>query len=177
MPSSVCPRLQFCSPQSKPNLRAQRVQLAVFDSRVKELSVLLSGLQPGVRPFVLNAEKDGIEQISAVIQLVPIHEIVIVAPGFRGGLQLGSTTLTLKNLAQYEHQLRGWFSDIDKPEISLLANSVASGKAGSELVTQLRNITGATVRASAQPIGRGHWLTATAKTFRPLVLNTYSATL
>jgi len=183
MPSSVCPRLQFCSPQSKlqetvPSApHTQRIRLAVFDSRVPDLDVLLAGLQVGVRPFVLAGDKDGVTQISEVLQLLPIHEMEIVAPGFRGGIHLGSTALTLGNLTQYEHQLRGWFGEVDSPELSLLASNVAGGEVGNEFITQLTAITGATVRSSTQRIGQGQWLTATAKTFKPLVLNTYSATI
>lgn len=200
MPSSVCPRLQFCSPQgtdanagrstdsdtgsstsksmSKHAIQAQRIRLAVFDSRVNDLPTLLAGLQQGVRPFVLNLERDGIQQISEILQLLAIHEITIIAPGFRGGLRLGSTTLTLENLSQYEPHLRAWFSDIEEdPELFLLANNVAQGEAGSEFVEQLSAITGAAVQASKQPVGQGRWLTHTAKTLKPIVLNTYSSTL
>jgi len=183
MPSSLYPPLQLRTPQTtlqnqeQVSAPTQRVRLAIFDARVPDLSVLLAGLQTGVKPFILAADKDGVTQISEVLQLLPVHEIEIVAPGFRGGLRLGSATLTLGNLEQYEHQLRGWFSGIDSPELSLLASNVAGGKVGSEFITKLKAITGATVRASKQPIGQGHWLTATAKTFKPLVLNTYSATI
>lgn len=191
MPSSVCPRLQFCAPPSNPPSRStssspssqkkptlsQRIRLAVFDSRVHDLPMLLAGLQQGVRPFVLNLERDGIEQISEILQLLAIQNITIVAPGFRGGMHLGSTALTLENLSQYEPQLRGWFNGVASPELSLLASHVAQGKKGSEFIAQLTAITGAAVRASAQPIGQGHWLTHTAKMLKPLVLNTYSQTM
>lgn len=183
MPSSTCPRLQFCSSQYPPQNKVQntattqRIRLVVFDTRVPNLATLLAGLQTGVRPFVMAPEKDGVAQISEVLQLLAVHELEIVASGFRGGIHLGSTTLTLSTLDQYEHQLRGWFTDVDSPQLSLLTSSVASGQAGSEFIEQLKNITGATVRASTQQIGRGHWLTATAKTFKPLVLNTYNATI
>ncbi|MEO0648779.1 MAG: DUF4347 domain-containing protein, partial [Cyanobacteria bacterium J06650_10] len=76
-----------------------------------------------------------------------------------------------------EHQLRGWFAGCQDASLSLLAGNVAKGDKGHEFVSQLTSITGATVRASAQTLGQGHWLTATAKTFKPVVLNTYSATL
>lgn len=183
MPSSVCSRLQFCSPHStrqnqEKNLPPTgRLRLAVFDARVPDLNVLLSGLQKGVRPFVMASDKDGVMQISEILKLIPVHEIEIVAPGFRGGLRLGTTTLTLDNLTHYEHQLRSWFTDVDSPEMSLLASNVAGGTIGSEFIAQLKTITGARVRASTQRIGQGHWLTSTAKTFKPLVLNTYSATI
>ncbi|MEM9153368.1 MAG: DUF4347 domain-containing protein, partial [Cyanobacteria bacterium P01_F01_bin.3] len=115
-------------------------------------------------------------QTIRVGRLVDVRAMVSPLQQF-AGLRLGTTTLTLDNLTHYEHQLRSWFTDVDSPEMSLLASNVAGGTIGSEFIAQLKTITGAKVRASTQRIGQGHWLTSTAKTFKPLVLNTYSATI
>ena len=152
-------------------------RLAVFDSRVSDLPTLLAGLQPEVQSFVLDADRDGIEQISEILEQTPADEVTVVAHGFCGGLRIGDRALTLSNLPDYEPQLRNWFSGKTSPSLNLLAGEVAQRNTGKTFVNQLTTITGATVRASAKPIGQGHWLTATAKTFRPLTLNTYSATL
>ncbi|MEL6492778.1 MAG: DUF4347 domain-containing protein [Cyanobacteria bacterium J06621_3] len=175
MPSSV-----DCSCTAKCDRRATTAKpsrVAIFDSRVSDLSTLLAGLQPDVQSFVLDADRDGIEQISEILEQAPADELTVVARGFCGGLHIGDRALTLSNLPHYEHQLRNWFSGKTSPSLTLLAGEVAQRTTGKAFVNQLTTITGATVRASAMPIGQGHWLTATAKTFRPLVLNTYSATL
>ncbi|MEL7333377.1 MAG: DUF4347 domain-containing protein [Cyanobacteria bacterium J06560_2] len=175
MPSSVYPRLQ--SSVSETCTHSVSARLAIFDSRVDNLSDLVAGLQPGVQAHILDPKQDGIEQISALLHPSSANEITLVAHGFPSGLHLGSSTLTLNNLSAYEHQLRKWFRGAASPRLTLLASGVAKGKAGGDFIQQLTALTGAIVRASAQSIGQGHWLTATAKTFKPVVLNTYRATL
>ncbi|MEL6129917.1 MAG: DUF4347 domain-containing protein, partial [Cyanobacteria bacterium J06628_4] len=41
--------------------------LAIFDSRVDDLPLLLAGLRPGITAHVLDPDRDGIEQISELI--------------------------------------------------------------------------------------------------------------
>lgn len=171
-PLEYCHTAQPASAKNNPTRR-----LAIFDPKVSDLQVLLAGLQPDVQYAILDAERDGIEQISALLEDSAASEVTIVARGFCGGLSVGASTLNHCNLSEYEHQLRNWFSDKTSACLTLLAGEVAQRKVGKAFVNQLTAITGATVRASAKPIGQGHWLTATAKTFQPLVLNTYSATL
>ena len=171
MPSFVC--ALPCSV----SFPAAASRLVIFDSRVEDLSTLMEGLQPEARGCILSSERDGIAQISALLCEMPTANLTLAAFGFSGGLQLGSSVLTLNNLVEYEHQLRGWFSGVDRAYLSLLSSGVAKGKTGRDFISRLESITGATVRASARPIGQGHWLTATAKTIKPVVLNTYSAIL
>ena len=173
--SSVRYRSQSLSHAVEPKTKADR--LVIFDSRIQDLSTLKEGLQPEAQGHVLVPERDGIAQISALLCQQPTANLTLVAYGFSGGLQLGGSILKLSNLEEYEHQLRGWFAGFGTAYLSLLSSSVAKGHTGSQFIAQLESITGATVRASARPIGQGHWLTATAKTIKPVVLNTYSAIL
>ena len=159
------------------SLGTQPSRLAIFDPRVSDLSTLLAGVQPTVQTFVLDDTQNGIEQISEIQKCSAAAELTIIARGFCGGLHLGATSLTHRNLSDYEHHLRNWFSGQTSALLTLLASDVAQRATGKAFIQQLTAITGATVRASAQPIGQGHWLTATANTFHPRVLNTYHATL
>ena len=171
-----CHRLQSTAVASASQPKAA-TRLAVFDSRIKQLSTLVEGVQPGVQSHILAPERDGIDQISAMLCKLPAVELTLIAPGFPGGLQVGATQLTLESLTRYEHQLRGWFVGIKEPKLSLLASNVSQGQQGRLFVSQLELATGASVKASAETIGQGHWLTATAKTFQSVVLNTYHETL
>ena len=173
--SSVCPRLQSLVDLSTP--RVNPIRLVVFDPRVQHLQMLLAGLQPNIQAHVLAPERDGIDQVSALLCKLPTAELTLVTTGFSGGLCLGASRLELSSLPEYEHQLRGWFVGVESPELSLLSGGVAKGVKGQEFIAQLTSITGAVVRASAQPIGQGHWLTATAKKFKTVVIKTNSATL
>ena len=64
--------------------------LAIFDSRVDDLPLLLAGLRPGVSAHVLDPDRDGIEQISQLLYQKPTKSITLVAHGAPGELQLGT---------------------------------------------------------------------------------------
>ncbi|MBT9314425.1 DUF4347 domain-containing protein [Leptothoe spongobia] len=160
----------------------QRVQidetaLAIFDSRVNDLPLLLAGLRPGVSAHVLDPDRDGIEQISELIQHRPTASLTLVAHGAPGELQLGSGHLELGNLEQYSHHLRNWFRTAEASQLTLLACHVAAGDAGMEFVEELSALTGTAVTAAATAVGNGQWPPVAAQTFRRTVLEQYTATL
>ncbi|MDJ0801092.1 MAG: DUF4347 domain-containing protein, partial [Calothrix sp. MO_167.B12] len=158
-------------------ISTQRVNLAIFDPRVDDLSVLLGGLQPGVCAHVLDSELDGVEQISEILRQQPTASLTLVAHGFPGGLQLGAGTLELDNLHRYASQLRSWFERGDASSLTLLACNVATGDAGAEFVTQVASLTGVTVSAASTPVGNGQWPLVAANTFTSTVFEAYVATL
>ncbi|MFG6104205.1 DUF4347 domain-containing protein [Leptothoe sp. EHU-05/26/07-4] len=151
--------------------------IVIFDSRVDDLSLLLTGLRPGVSAHVLDPDRDGIEQISELICQRPTAALTLVAHGAPGELQLGADKLELSNLGQYARYLQGWFRNADASRLTLLACQVAAGDAGMEFVSKLAALTGAVVTASAQTVGNGQWPPVAAQTFQQQVFDTYAATL
>lgn len=160
-----------------PETQIDETALAIFDSRVNDLPLLLSGLRPGITAHVLDPDRDGVEQISALIQHRPTSSMTLVAHGAPGELQLGSGKLELNNLEQYGPQLRSWFSSADASQLILLACQVAAGDAGLEFVEQLADLTKTSVTASAMTIGNGYWPPVATQTFQQTVLEQYSSTL
>lgn len=154
-----------------------KTALAIFDSRIDDLPLLLAGLQPGVMARVLAPDRDGIEQISELLQHYPTASLTLVAHGFPGGLQLGSNTLDLGNIADYSCYLQSWFSSPDVSQLTLLACHVAAGDGGHEFVEKLAALTGAVVSASTNVVGNGQWPTVAAQTFQQTTLEQYTATL
>ena len=151
--------------------------LAIFDSRVDDLPQLLAGLRPGVTAHVLDPDRDGIEQISQLIQHRPPATLTLVAHGAPGELQLGSVRLELGNVEHYADHLRSWFRTAEASQLTLLACHVAAGDAGMEFVEELAALTGAVVTAAATAVGNGQWPPIAAQTFRQSLLEEYSATL
>ncbi|MEM9976222.1 MAG: DUF4347 domain-containing protein [Cyanobacteria bacterium P01_D01_bin.2] len=151
--------------------------LAIFDSRVDNLPLLLAGLRPGITAHVLDPDRDGIEQISELIHHRPTASLTLVAHGAPGELQLGSGRLELGNLAHYAHHLRSWFRPAAAAQLTLLACHVAAGDAGVEFVEELAALTGTAVSAAATAIGKGQWPPVAAQTFRQTVLEQYASTL
>jgi Ca2+-binding RTX toxin-like protein len=130
-----------------------RNEIAIFDSRVDDLHVLLNGLQPGIEAYVLHPEEDGIAQISDILTAHrDVKALHIISHGAPGTLFLGSThitqeTLTDSNVGQWQHYL-----SLDT-EILLYGCEVAADAPGRQFVEQFCNLTGAAVYASSSIVG------------------------
>ncbi|ESA33336.1 3-carboxymuconate cyclase [Leptolyngbya sp. Heron Island J] len=161
----------------EPRVQIDETALAIFDSRVDDLPLLLAGLRPGVSAHVLDPNRDGIEQISELVRQHPTTSLTLVAHGAPGELQLGADKLQLANLNTYTQHLKSWFRTADAARLTLLACQVAAGDAGTEFVAGLAELTGAVVTAAATVVGNGQWPPVATQTFRQSVLDTYSATL
>ena len=161
----------------EPRVQIDETALAIFDSRVDDLPLLLAGLRPGVSAYILDPDRDGIEQISQLVRQHPTTSLTLVAHGAPGELQLGANKLELANLNVYTQHLKSWFRTADAARLTLLACQVAAGDAGTEFVAGLAELTGAVVTAAATVVGNGQWPPVATQTFRQSVLDTYSATL
>ena len=137
----------------------------IFDARVDHLSLLLAGLQPGVTAHILDPNRDGITQITSLLQQHPTTALTLVAHGVPGAVQLGNTLLNLNTLADYEAALQSWFAPGEPATLTLLSCHVAAGTAGAAFVEQLQTLTQATVTASSHRQGRGQWLAAASQIF------------
>ena len=159
------------------DIQVDETALVIFDSRVDDLPILISGLRSGISAYVLDPNRDGIEQISELLHQHPTASLTLVAHGAPGELQLGAGKLTLNNLRHYNQYLRSWFRAADVAQVNLLACHVATGDAGVEFVEKLSAVTGTAVTASAGAVGNGYWPPMAAQTFQPDVLESYTATL
>lgn len=133
------------------------------DFRVEDFETLLSGIKPGTGVTLLSPDRDGVAQISEVLEmLTSVREIHIVSHGSPGCLELGNSSLSLKTLDEYAPQLNLWSMSFSQtPHILLYGCRVAAGDVGTEFVERLGALTGAMVAASATPTGStalgGNW--------------------
>ncbi|MGB7428249.1 MAG: Ig-like domain-containing protein, partial [Microcoleaceae cyanobacterium] len=132
-------------------------KILFIDPQVEDYQSLISGVNPGVTVVILDANQDGIQQITQYLTRHPLSEIHIVSHGAPGCLSLGNRQLNLDTLAQYTPQLNSWSAD----SILLYGCNVAAGDAGAEFVEKLHQITGAEIAASTTKIGHisqgGNW--------------------
>ena len=92
-----------------------RYELVFVDAGVEAHDQLLAELRGQgeshrhLQVYVLDAQRDGIEQISEVLagyrELDAVH---LVAHGTAGATQLGNTTLRVDTLSRYAHALASW---------------------------------------------------------------------
>lgn len=155
----------------------ETAKVAIFDSRVDNLTTLLAGLHSDIRAYVLDSDRDGIEQITALLEQQATESITLVAHGFPGQIQLGSTRLESANLDRYTHQLKEWFRGVESPQLTLLSCHVASGEVGAAFVSNLQQLTGAALTTAEGLVGNGQWPEAAKETFAAKALSDYTDTL
>lgn len=131
--------------------------LVFIDGAIAHSSHLIQGLQPGVEVIMLDANRDGVLQITQALKgRIGIDSLHIFSHGEAGGMQLGSTRLTGDRLSQYADALQHWGNSLSTTgDILLYGCNIAQGSIGSDFVQRLSQLTGAEVAASTNLTGRG----------------------
>jgi len=174
-PSGAAPDTSHNSNSATPSTDASAIggnagsgtihEIVIIDSAVPNISDLINGVKPGDQVFLLDATKDGVQQIADIIRENNLHDlsaIQIVSRGLEGEIRLGATTLTGANLADHAADLATIGGALTaNGDILLFGCNVASGTAGQQFLSDLTTYTGADVAASTD-------LTGAARTGRQL---------
>lgn len=128
--------------------------LVIIDPNVTSPQQLAAGIIPGAAVKILDADGDGIIQITEILRDYPnINSLHLVSHGSPGCIHLGDSKLNLATLPLYSAKIASWFSSAN-PQLSFYTCNLA---AAPELLTQLHSLTGASIAASAQEVGQGNW--------------------
>ncbi|WP_248805367.1 Ig-like domain-containing protein [Pseudomonas sp. MWU13-2100] len=133
-------------------------QSVVFvDSRVQDFSALLKGAAPGTQVVVLQAGKDGLQQIADYLDgHKDVSTVEIIAHGNSGDLWLGSTYLSSDNVAARADVLARIGNDMNVGgDILIYACNTAAGDKGIGFVDSLAQYTGRDIAASTNRTGLG----------------------
>ena len=145
--------ISSCTPAMSKNLCCVSA-LAVFDSRVDNLDLLLAGLHPGIRGVVLHPKEDGVAQLSALLSgYRGIEQFHLISHGQPGALLLGAgevDAVALRGADWHESFAAG-------AEVLAYGCKAAAGTVGRALVAALTEVTGAVVRGSTAVVGAGAW--------------------
>ncbi|WP_413614989.1 Ig-like domain-containing protein [Halomonas cupida] len=127
-----------------------------IDAAVEESSELVKDLPPGAEVHILDAHRDGVEQIAEVVgNRKGIDAIHILGHGHEGSLQLGNGILDSASVeAQYRDELAIIKSALsDSADLLIYGCDFAGNEVGRQLADQLAFITGADVAASTDYTG------------------------
>ncbi len=129
-----------------------------IDSRVPDLQDLLNGVQPGDLVYVLDPDKDGIQQIADILaanDLGNLSTISIVSHGAVGEVTLGATMLTDANLAGHAAALAEIGTALGAGgTLQLFGCDVGQGAAGQQFVNDLATLAGGiNVAAATHDVG------------------------
>ena len=137
--------------------------IVFIDAMVPDYQTLIDGLPNNSTYFVLDAQKDGIEQIEQYLASYSnLDSIQILSHGSQGSLYLGNVVLNNNTLKQYQDQLASIGSHLnDTGDILLYGCNVAEGDTGLQFIDALAQATGADVAASNDLTGTavlgGNW--------------------
>jgi VCBS repeat-containing protein len=139
-------------------------RIVFIDSHIANHQSLIAQLPQGTQAIILDAYRDGIEQILVALQgKANLDAIDILSHGSPGTITLGSGVLNNDNLDDYAEQLTQIGKHLnDDGDILLYGCEVAKGKQGQAFIEQLSLLTGADVAASTTLTGAielgGDWM-------------------
>jgi uncharacterized repeat protein (TIGR01451 family) len=133
----------------------QRKDIVFIDPQVDNYQNLVAGTQPGTEVIVLDAARDGVEQITEVLaNRSNINSVHIVSHGGSGNLRLGAARLNSETVNNYAAQLQNWSKALTADaDILLYGCDVAGGETGEKFVQKLSDLTGADIAASTDLTG------------------------
>ncbi len=125
--------------------------IALVDSRLADIDLLLAGLPSGLTPYILHPNEAIISQIDSLLQDAgAIHSLYLIGHGRPGVMQLGAGELDAQVVAEHQEVISGW----NISEILLYGCAVGQDVS---LVKELHRVTGAGVAASRSLLGQGNW--------------------
>jgi hypothetical protein len=147
------------------NLAADRQSIIFVDYRVEDIDVLSRSFPMDAEVHILSADRDGVEQIAAVLEgRTGIDALHIVSHGRSGTLDLGSTKLTEASiLGRHADEMAVIRSALsEQADILLYGCEFAAGARGETALQALATATGADVAASEDVTGAadlgGNWV-------------------
>ncbi len=137
--------------------RPHRRRRVFVDSRVKDFDSLLKGVAPGSQVVVLDASKDGLQQIADYLDTHQgVSTVEIIAHGNSGDLWLGNTYLSADNVSARADVLARIGNDMNVGgDILIYACNTAAGDKGLSFVDSLAQYTGRDIAASTNRTGLG----------------------
>ena len=132
------------------------VELILIDAGVEDSDQLLAEVlenrsDSAFEIRMINADSDGVTQISAILSEADgkYDAIHIISHGDEGEVNLGNSALTADNLNRYTDQLAGWADALTEDADLLFYGCDLAGNAeGEQFIESISAITGADVAAS-----------------------------
>ncbi|MCZ6831907.1 MAG: DUF4347 domain-containing protein, partial [Gammaproteobacteria bacterium] len=134
----------------------ERRELVFVDPRTPDYQQLLDDMAANgdngrtLEVIVLDADRDGIEQISEVLAgRSGVDAVHIISHGDEGEVQLGDSWLSSDNLQSYNAAIAGWARALDQDaDLLFYGCNLAGSDDGLSLLDALGQLTGADVAAS-----------------------------
>ncbi|MES9877434.1 MAG: DUF4347 domain-containing protein, partial [Candidatus Sedimenticola sp. 1PA] len=141
--------------------KSSRTELLIIDSAVPEYESLLDGIMPDrgedaeLKTYVLDADRDGLEQISEILaQYQDLSAVHLISHADDGVLRFGDQLLDSQSVEDNAELLKGWGDSLsENGDILLYGCNLAEGELGVGFVETLAAHTGADIAASTDATG------------------------
>ncbi len=156
-------------PPALPEDTGKSIELVFINSDVEDLDVLIrdiesrAGSGPLLRVSIIDADKDGISQVSEALRTVDgLNAIHIISHGTDRSLQLGNSWVDAAVLDQQAATVSEWQHSLDEgADLLVYGCDLASSDDGVRLLERLGQLTGTDVAASRDTTGHhsagGNW--------------------
>ena len=126
---------------------------------VHDRDLLLSGVASTSEVIVLDGERDGIEQVSAVLaERHDLDAVHVLTHGSERLVKLGGTWLSQETLNGHADQIAGWSLALaEGADVLFYACNLASGEEGRDLLASLHRLIGADIAASSDDTGHAQY--------------------
>jgi trimeric autotransporter adhesin len=138
-------------------------QIVFIDRQLSDYQLLVAGVLPDIQVFLLDADRDGIEQITQILATQQsIDSLHIVSHGESGKIQLGNRYLSGESIDKYSIDLQQWSKKLaPNAQLLIYGCEVGQGDVGAALIYRLSELLGASVAASDTKTGNikygGDW--------------------
>ncbi|MDT3778351.1 DUF4347 domain-containing protein [Nitrospira sp. MA-1] len=135
---------------------SDRREIVFIDTRVEDYQALMKGIHPGAEVILLDAGRDGIEQIAEVLKgRSAIDAIHLIVEGTEAELHLGTAFLTNDSISDHYAALFSQIGQSLSAEADLLIYgcNFGRGQAGLSAMQNLADLTGADIAASTDRTG------------------------
>ncbi|MGZ5559831.1 MAG: Ig-like domain-containing protein, partial [Methylobacter sp.] len=142
--------LQGQSIQSPSTGDAPRTEIVFIESNVSGIDVLRDGIGAGKEVYVLDAGKDGLQQIASILAgRTGIDALHLISHGSEASVNLGSLLLNESDLSSHLNELQSIGQSLSKDaDILLYGCNIGAGEDGRQLIDDLAVATGADIAAS-----------------------------
>ncbi|MBF0428493.1 MAG: DUF4347 domain-containing protein, partial [Magnetococcales bacterium] len=159
--SALTTSLQPTGPLLLPMPERDSREIVFIDPGVPDYQTLLNGIKQGASVVILDANRDGVEQIAQILvqcanerngeQWDAVH---IVCHGEAGRVFLGSSTLSNNTLSHHTESLQQWGNALtSEGDLLFYGCNTGANAEGSAWVEQIAQLTAADVAASEDPTG------------------------
>ena len=141
-------------------------EIIIIDPSVPDIELLLGDLEANQRDaqvFLLDANADGVEQITEILDRHgEVDSVHIVSHAEQGAVKLGNAWLSDSNLSAYAGQIASWQSSLTSgADILFYGCDLAGSESGVSLIDAIGVLSGADVAASDDDTGHvalgGDW--------------------